>query len=117
MSKTVMVPLKDLFEQAMRGNRGRKISKRIAKGTRVSKNSGETGFRNTYKVNCPSCRQNFMYQYVTYLENGKRKTFNSVNLLALRDKVVEAGHIWAVEDRYYALKTAKEVGLPLKDLM
>lgn len=115
--KTVL--LKDLFEEALKGQwiseKGKR--KRNPKRKKLPEEEYNTGFKNVNRVYCQGCRQKFTYQY-TYFEKdtGKQKFITSIDFLALKEKVREKDLTWEMNNLYYARKTAKEVGLPLRDL-
>lgn len=107
-----MVLLKDLFEKASKEHKVVRSKKKGAKQREF-----KTGFINTKRVYCQSCKQKYTYRYNYFdLKNEKYKSFSSVNLKSLKEKIKKNGLEWGVDSYYYARKTAKEVGLPLKDL-
>ena len=50
------------------------------------------------------------------MSEDKNKVISSVDFQKLRRKVKEKGLEWKVDEYNKARKTAKEVGLPLRDL-
>lgn len=108
-----MVLLKELFDEAIK-KQG--YTKKSSKNTSQRKKTGESGFYRTNSGYCHSCKDKIIWQYSYFNGNGKRKTISSVDLRKLRDKVQAKGLEWKIENRYYAVKTAKKVGLPLRDL-
>ena len=111
LKKEKMVPLKDLFNEA------KKKHKMSRKPKNESRNEVDTGFFRTKKAFCQSCKNKFTYKYKYFdVDQEKKKAISSVDLLELRRKVQEKGLEWKIDKYYKARKTAKEVGLPLKDL-
>lgn len=104
-----MVLLKEQFEAAKKNQgfkRGPKKFKEI-----------DTGFLRTRKVRCQACNQGYMYRYRYFdEEQDKHRVLSSVDFLQLKKKVKDKNLKWSLEDYQKARKTAKEVGLPLKDL-
>lgn len=62
-------------------------------------------FEDFYKINCPQCNQGFSWVYQYYDENGKQQAIHSVNLLKLKQKVINRGQDWFVINNRNALKT------------
>ena len=60
---------------------------------KVSKKMGSTGYYRVYKHNNPKCTQGFVWRY-QYYENGKRKSFTSVDIDTLKEKVLTKGLPW-----------------------
>lgn len=110
------VPLKVLFEKKLKEQWFSKGSKSPSKRKRLPENKYKTGFKNISKVYCQSCKNDFTYQYEYYDENDKRKYLTSVDFMVLKEKVLAKRLEWGVDSVYYARKTAKEVGLPLRNL-
>ena len=111
----VMVPLKDLFKEAMKKNAFR--TKSSSKKSSWLSDRKRTGFKNTVRINCPSCRQKFMYQYVIYYADGSKKAYCSVDILKLKKKILDLGLDWEMVDRKEAIKTAQESKLNLNDIL
>lgn len=107
------VLLKDLFDSALK-RYGR--PKRLNGLPHNARLKGETGFKNTYKVNCISCRQKYMYQYIAY-KNGKTYRLSSVSILNLKQKVIDKGFDWKITSKYWADKTATAEKVSLKELI
>lgn len=106
------VLLKDLFEEAKKKNKIQKskISKKRAK-------EEDTGFLRTRKVYCQSCTKKFTYRYKYFDEKRKKnRVITCVDFVCLKDKIKNKGLSWGVDNYGRARKTAKEIGLPLKDL-
>ena len=106
-------PLKELFEEALERNKPKTKSKKKKK----RKNSPyPTGFFRVYKGYCASCKDKEMWYYRYKNIEGKRRNITSVDFLKLRKKVKDRKMEWGVQNEYYARKTAKKIGLPLRDL-
>ena len=107
-----MVLLKEQFEAAKKkqGFHNKPRNKKRFKEV-------ETGFLKTRKVRCQACNQGFMWRYRWFdVEEDKYKVMTSIDFLKLKKKVRDRGLDWRVEDYYLARKTAKKIGLPLRDL-
>lgn len=92
-----MVMLKELFDDAM------KNIKQPKRGFRIP--SQKTGIRGVYLMNCPRCKQGFMFQFRFIGENGERKSIQSVNLNRLKNRIEEIGHEWVIENEPLMKKT------------
>jgi hypothetical protein len=68
------------------------------------------------KVVCTQCNSNYRYYY-NYQNNGKKIGFTSINLLKLKNKVIENGFEWCVVNEDRARVTAESEGLTLEDLL
>lgn len=106
-----MVLLKDLFEEKKKGQRIQRVKNRPSKGKKKS----ETGFYRTSLCYCPSCKKKEFYKY-TYMKNGKQKSISSIDFMKLRSRIKEEELEWRVKDVFEARKTAKKLGILLKDL-
>ena len=95
-----MVLLKDLFDDAMKNITQPKRGKGIR--------SQKTGVRNVYLMNCPRCKNGFMFQYRFMNEKGERKTMQSVSFLKLRGNVKSLGMEWIVDDEPLMRKTLEK---------
>ena len=73
--------------------------------TNMSKNKNSTGFFRVSTKPCQKCEHGFTWIYQYYDENGKHKVIHSVNLLKLKQKVVNQGHDWFIIDKLNALRT------------
>lgn len=51
------------------------------------------------------------------LLHGKQHAIHSVNLLKLKQKVINRGHDWLIINEKQAIKTCKKYGYNLEDLM
>lgn len=110
MGKKVL--LKELFDNA---KKKQKISRSPSNKERVKER--DTGFFRTRKVYCQSCKKKFTYRYKYFdMNKEKNRVITCVNLPDLKRKVQKKGLEWKVDKYYEARKTAKEVGLPLRDL-
>lgn len=113
MSETVL--LKDLFNKKLR----EQWYTKSREGSRNKKfrHNYDTGFLNVSTVYCQNCKDKMVYQYKWY-DNERKKTryTSSINLLALKEKVLKMGFEWKVINHQDAVKTARKVGLPLLDL-
>lgn len=107
------VLLKDLFKSALKQcGRPKRLDGGLAHNARLKE---QTGFKNTYKVNCISCGRKYMYQYVAY-KNGKTYKLSSVSILNLKQKVIDKGFDWKMTNKYWADKTATAEKVSLKEL-
>ena len=95
-----MVLLKELFDDAMKNITQPKRGKRIR--------SQETGVRNVYLMNCPRCKNGYMFQYRFMDETGHRKTMQSVSLLKLRGRVRALNMEWIVDNEPLMKKTLQK---------
>jgi len=71
----------------------------------MSKNKNSSGFFRVSTKPCPQCNQGFSWVYQYYDENGKQQAIHSVNLLKLKQKVINSGQDWFVINNRNALKT------------
>jgi hypothetical protein len=92
-----MVMLKELFDDAM------KNIKQPKRGLGIP--SQKIGVRGVYLMNCPRCKQGFMFQFRFIGENGERKSIQSVNLNRLKNRIEEIGHEWVIENEPLMRKT------------
>ena len=105
------VLLKDLFREKMKGQwytRKKKINKSLKR---------ETGFLKVRRQVCATCPEKFIYVYRNIDDNGNVTQLMSIDFLKLRDRVRDHGLEWEISDRVIALKTAKDIGLQLSDLL
>lgn len=72
------------------------------KNISIKKNS--TGFYRVSKKRKKDTKYGFFYSYECRL-NGKRKTFNSVNLNSLKERIIKNGLEWSIIDEKKAKKT------------
>lgn len=107
-----MVSLKKQFEEAKRKYKLPKASPSKDKVKEV-----DTGFLNTKKIRCQGCKEGVIYRYKYFdIVENKYKILSSTRLENLKKKVKDNELEWEVESYYKARKTAKEYGLPLRDL-
>lgn len=94
-------------------NKGRIIHKKGRKN--MSKSRNTSGF---YCVSTKpaSTKQGFSWIY-QYRLNGKQHAIHSVNLLKLKQKVINRGHDWLIINEKQAIDTCKKYGYNLKDLI
>ena len=83
---------------------------------KISSSGNTTGFFRVNKHFKKDCAQGFYWEYQYYDEN-KYKSFCSVNLLKLKQKVIQNGLEWLVLDLDNALKTIEENNLELEVLL
>ena len=95
-----MVMLKELFDDAMQNLEQPKRERRTR--------SKETGVRNVYLVNCPRCKQGYMFQYRYMDITGHRRIMTSVNFETLKKKVIENNMQWIVDDKSLVNKTLRQ---------
>ena len=111
------IPLKELFERELKKQWVSKDRKLGVKGKLLPDDEYKTGFKRTKKVDCPSCRQKFTYQYGYFdKKQQKHRNITSIDLPKLRKKIKEKNLPWGVENKEYAEKTAKNIGISLKEL-
>lgn len=108
------VPLKDLFNEKMKGQWCTK-KKNKRKDHRIGER--DTGFLNVRRDFCKGCTQGFIYHYRYIDLNGEIESLYAVDFLKLRSKVLERGYPWEVRDHTKASSTARKIGLPLRDLI
>ena len=96
-----MVMLKELFDDAMKNINQPKRGRRIP--------SQKTGVRNVYLMNCPRCKNGFMFQYRFMDEKGERRTMQSINFNTLENKVKEKKMEWIVDDAPLVRKTLDKI--------
>lgn len=112
-----MATLDEVFQEKLRSQWFTKGRKGKFKRKKMDKEKEITGFKRVKRVACPKCIQGFIYQYNYYDGKVRRQRhLSSTDFLKLKKKAEEKGLIWEINDYFYARKTAKEVGLPLKDL-
>lgn len=112
-----MVLLKEQFQEALSKQWISEKAKQNKKERKKHiRNVHETGFKNVRRVYCRSCERKEIYTYKYIDDKGKVRYLSSVDFLKLRDKVKEKGFSWSLENRYFGSKTAKKIGLPLRDL-
>lgn len=66
---------------------------------KTSRTMSKTGIYRVYKSKTTNVKQGFVYNYSYYDENKHRRTLSSVNLLKLKEKVVEKGLPWIIIDK------------------
>lgn len=64
---------------------------------KTSKTMSTSGILNVYKHKNPKLNQGFNWKY-QYYENGKRKSFSSVDIHKLKKKVISKGLPWIILD-------------------
>lgn len=86
-------------EESKEKMRQAKLGKKQPLDMRInrSKTTNKLGLFRVFKSQNKSCKQGFDYCY-NYTENGKTKTINSVNILKLKEKVINRGWEWIVLD-------------------
>ena len=65
----------------------------LAHNLQVSNKMGSTNYFRVYKHKNPRCSQGFVWRY-QYFEEGKRKSFTSVSIEKLKEKVLAKGLEW-----------------------
>lgn len=107
-----------IFQEKLRSQWFTKKGKKKYDKVKLSPERRKTGFKRTRRAACHKCVQKFIYQYSYYDAEVKRQRhLTSTDFFKLRAKVKAKNLLWEVEDSFYAAKTAKEVGFPLKDLL
>ena len=125
--KQIAQKVKDKISKTLKGHSvseetKTKISK-TKKGSEYSKQGKRnmSKSRNTSGFYCVSTKpakttQGFSWIY-QYRHNGKQHAIHSVNLLKLKQKVIEKGLDWLIIDEEKAIETCKQYGYDLKDLV
>lgn len=109
-----MVLLKELVNQAKIKHGYYKPAQRsISKKTL----EGNTGFYGVNRRNSKQYVQGYTYVYEAYDEDYNVLCYSSVDFLKLKARVQDNNLTWKVTDRSKALKTSRDVGLPLYDLI
>lgn len=85
---------------------------------KMSYSRNSTGFFRVTQRNDNSCKQGFMWTYQYYEEKRKaQKAIRSVNLLKLKQKVIERGFDWIIIDETNAKSTCDEFGYDYAELI
>ena len=97
--------------------KGRKRDKSvyIKQSKTLSKSQNALGIYRVSKVNCNECNNGFRFRY-SCLSNDTRLQISSVDIIKLKDKVIEKGLEWLVVNEEKAENTAKSLGLTLEDI-
>lgn len=74
---------------------------------KYSEYSNNTGFFRVAKFPCEKCKNGFTWLYRWY-ENGKNKSIYSVDLMALKKKVLNKGLDWIIVDKEKAKVSVEE---------
>lgn len=83
----------------------------------ISRNKTSTGFFRVIKRNSKRYPQGFLWCYVYYKEAGKSQTFiTSLDLLRLKQKILDKGLEWEVISKEKALETCKQHGYDLMEV-
>lgn len=85
--------------------------------TKMSANKNTTGFYCVSTKPCPKCNLGFSWIYQYYDENMKKKVMHSVDLLTLKNKVVEKGLLWKIMDIDNAKNLCNKYDYALEDLV
>lgn len=75
-----------------------------------------TGFFNVKRLESNIYKQGFCYVY-TYYKNDKRKQLSSVDILKLKNRVINAGEEWKVFDKQKALDLANYHNIDIQALI
>ena len=73
------------------------LNKIFLENARPSRNKNFSGVYRVHKANCPRCQQGFTWAYCNS-SNGKTVYISSVDLNALKKKVLEASEEWIIVD-------------------
>lgn len=125
--KEIPQNIRDKISKTLKGHEVSEATKqRISKTKqgRVYSKKGKQNMsksRNTSGFYCvstkpSSTKQGFSWIY-QYRINGKQHAIHSVNLLKLKQKVINRGHDWLIINEKQAIKTCKKYGYNLEDLM
>jgi len=126
-AKTIPQNIRDKISKTLTGHNLPEITKQKISKTKkgstyskkgklnMSKSRNSSGF---YCVSTKpgSTKQGFSWIY-QYRSNGKQHAIQSVNLLKLKQKVINKGHDWLIINEKQAIETCKKYGYDLKDLM
>jgi len=82
---------------------------------KLSKIRSSSGFYSVIKKKDETCKQGFIWRYETRIEN-KIIRVNSVDLIKLKQKVLDKNLIWEMVDEEKAKATLESVGLSLDDI-
>ena len=109
MSDIVYRNLGELFEEAKRKYHF-KDSKGYIKRKKYPMNHPKshvfsTGFYSVKKVLSPNYKQGFCYTYI-YYKDDKYRQYSSVDILKLKQKVLDNNMLWKVVDKQKALDIA-----------
>lgn len=103
-------------ENISKGMKGRKLSMdSLVKLSKTRNNS--LGLFRVHKTKCSTCKNKFRYTYVVGNHPNYIAQISSVNLLKLKQKVLENGFEWCVVNEDRAKVTADSEGLSLEDLL
>lgn len=80
------------------------------------KTNNNTGYLNVYRKIDKSCSQGFLWAFQYYDLNKKRKMIRRVNLIKLKEAVLQKNLEWQVVDEEKAKRTCKKYGYNYEDL-
>lgn len=115
-----MTNLGVLFEEArkkygFKNNNNDKTIKHYPTDHKRSKLSS-TGFYNVKRLRSDIYRQGFCYIY-RYTKDGKHRQFSSVDIMKLKNKVIDANKEWYIYDKRKALDLANYHNIDLEALV
>ena len=87
-------------------NRGKKLSEETK--TKLSEKHNTTGFYRVSKKKVSHCKQGFNWVYRYYQNDGKRKSFSSIDLNKLKIKIQENNLEWKIINKANAKKSLQE---------
>ena len=76
-----------------------------------------TGIFRVYKQKAKSCKQGFTWKYQYYGKDGKRRKFESVDLLKLKQKVLAKGFEWEILDVNLVKSCCEEYGYDFEEVV
>lgn len=101
------VPLKQLFQEALKKNR-----RIVNKPKKRKKQNTSSGFYRVQKVKCERCKQGFTWSYRVVTKKGDHK-ITRTSLLKLKKDIKDMGFEWYVVDEKRANQTAKNTNINL----
>ena len=84
--------------------------------TRRKKRSTETGISHLALTKCTECKQGFTWRYARNI-NKKTYVFQSIDILKVKGRVLEAGFDWFVYDEKEARKMAQKAKISFEELI
>ena len=84
---------------------------------KMMKLQNKTGFYRVGKYNQRKLKQGFDWKYQYINENGKSRVISSINLVTLKEKVLEKGLEWEIIDLEKAKKTLMTYNYDLEEFL
>ena len=96
----------------------KKIPRTMEHNKKIGRNRNTTGFFRVSKLNNKKYSQGFIWYYSYYPKGKKRqKMITSLNLVKLKEKILNKGLEWDVINLENAKKTAREYNYKLEELI